>query len=85
MKKNEAELREALGQGQPFTIVLSNGDRVRVPSHDHVFLPPLQDEEGPIVDSDRDDFFQVWSKGVHYRWIGFEAIAMFERLKAKTD
>jgi hypothetical protein len=56
-----------------------------LPTDDHVFLPPLEDEEGPITDSDRDDFFQVWSKGVHYRRIAFESIAMFEHLKAKTD
>ena len=85
MKKNEAELRQTIADGAPFTIVLTSGDRVRVPSHDHIFLPPLEDEDGVIEDQDRENFFQVWSKGQHYRWVAFDAIAMLDRLKPQTN
>ena len=61
------------------TSVIASGDQVRVRSHDHIILPPLEDQYGfSLGDEARADFFQVWSDGHHSRWIAFAAINIIE-------
>jgi hypothetical protein len=63
MKPHEQELRNEIAHGFPFTLVTSSEDRIRVPGHDWIFLPPLQDDQGnDLEDDERSDFFQVWGK-----------------------
>lgn len=79
MKPNEQKIRDLIGEGTPFTIVVNSGDRIKVRSHDHIFIPPLTDEDGEeLSDAERSDFFQVWGRGGHYRWVAFNSIAVIE-------
>ena len=79
MKLHEQEIRELVRQGAPFTIVVQSGDRIRVPTHDHISIPPLTGEEGdPIDDTQRSDFFQVWGDGRHYRFVAFSSVTLLE-------
>jgi hypothetical protein len=43
MKLNEAEIRDLMVRRAKFTIVVDSGDRIKVRSHDHIFIPPLED------------------------------------------
>jgi hypothetical protein len=79
MKQNEEKLREAIERGQPFTLVATSGDRVKVRGKDWIFLPPLADEDGrDLADEERTDFFEVWGNGKSARWVAFAAIALLE-------
>ena len=79
MKPHEQELRNEIAHGFPFTLVTSSGDRIRVPGHDWIFLPPLQDDQGnDLEDNERSDFFQVWGNGRSYRWVSFGSINLIE-------
>ena len=79
MKLHEQEIRDLIGHGVPFTIVVHSADRIRVASHDHIFIAPLKDEAGEeIDDAKRSDFFQVWGDGRHYRFVAFALIALLE-------
>jgi hypothetical protein len=76
MKHFEEKLRE---ERTPFTLVLTSGERVNVRTHDHLSIPPTEDELGnPLSDGERADFFQVWGNGRRYRWIAFDAITTIE-------
>ena len=76
MKPFEDKLRE---ERTPYTLVLSSGERVKVRTHDHLSLPPTEDDEGGrLLDNDRADYFQVWGNGRHSRWIAFNAITSIE-------
>lgn len=76
MKQHENQLRD---ERPPFALVLSSGERVKVRSHDHLFLPPTEDDSGnPLTDAQRSDFFQVWGNGQRYRWVSFAAITTIE-------
>ena len=79
MKPHEQQLRDEMKTGHPFTLVTASGDRVKVRSHDHIFLPPVIDVNGiPLGDASRSDLFQVWSNGIRYRWITFASINIIE-------
>jgi hypothetical protein len=79
MKLNEAEIRDLMVRRAKFTIVVDSGDRIKVRSHDHIFIPPLEDERGEqIPDDNRSDFFQVWADGRHYRMVAFNSISIIE-------
>jgi hypothetical protein len=79
MKPHEAELRKAISQQKPFALVTQSGERVKVRSHDHIFLPPFEDENGkPLRDVSRSDFFEVWSNGLSSRWVAFKSINIIE-------
>jgi hypothetical protein len=79
MKANEEKLREAIELNQPFTLVVTSGDRVKVRGREWIFLPPLADENGvELGDDERTDFFEVWGNGKRARWIAFEAITVLE-------
>ena len=61
------------------TLVLGNGDCIKVRSHDHIFFPPAIDENGKrLRDGERSDFFQVWTDGKEFRWICFRTISAIE-------
>jgi hypothetical protein len=70
MKAHEQKLREP-----PYTLVLTSGERVKVRSHDHIFLPPTENENGRrLTDAQRSDFFQVWVLDPRAIWfIGWPA------------
>jgi hypothetical protein len=79
MKPNEKKLREAIARGQPFTLVVTSGDRIKVRGKEWIFLPPLADEDGDeLTDEERTDFFEVWGNGQSARWVAFEAITVLE-------
>jgi hypothetical protein len=79
MKPHEQQLRDEMKTGHPFTLVTASGERVKVRSHDHINLPPLEDEDGqPLTDTQRADFFQVWGNGQRYRWVAFNALNIIE-------
>ena len=79
MKPNEEKLRDEMAARHPFTLVTTSGDRVKVHSHDHINLPPLEDENGfRLEDTQRADFFQVWGNGQRYRWVAFVAVNIIE-------
>ena len=79
MKLHEQELRDEMERGAPFTLVTSSGERVRVRSRDHIFLPPLTDDTGqPLTGADRSDLFEVWSNGRRKRLIAFSSINIIE-------
>ena len=79
MKLNEAEIRDLMERRAKFTIVVDSGDRIKVRSHDHIFIPPLEDERGEqIPDDNRSDFFQVWADGRRYRMVAFNSISIIE-------
>jgi len=37
---NIAQIEEAVQRGQPFTLKVADGDELRVPHPDYIFLPP---------------------------------------------
>jgi hypothetical protein len=79
MKPSEQQLRDEIAKHQPFTVVTASGDRVKIRSHDHIDLPPLEDENGlPLDDNQRADFFKVWTDGRHHRWVAFDSINIIE-------
>ena len=79
MKLHEQELRDEMERGQPFTLVTASGERVSVRSRDHIFLPPLTDDTGQLLDDvNRSDFFEVWSDGRRKRLIAFSTINIIE-------
>jgi hypothetical protein len=79
MKEHEEELRNEIKNGRPFTLVTASRERVRVHSHDHIFLPPFEDENGQrLDDANRSDFFEVWSNGRSKRLVAFSAINIIE-------
>lgn len=79
MKPNEKQLREEIAANHPFTLVTSSGERVKVRSHDHIILPPDEDEDGrSLEDNERADFFQVWGNGQRYRWVAFGSVNIIE-------
>jgi hypothetical protein len=79
MKPNEEKLTEAIERGQPFTLVVTSGDRIKVRGKEWIFLPPFQDENGfDLTDDQRADFFEVWGNGKRARWVAFEAITVLE-------
>ncbi len=66
----------------PFVIVTGSGARYRVPSGDHLFFAPDTDENGlPLPEEERPAAFQLFSRGISYRWIFFEAVEAIEDLK----
>ena len=82
MKPHEQKLRE---EHTPYTLVLTSGERVKVRSHDHLDIAPLEDEDGnPLADADRADLFRVWSDGQSYRWVAFNAITAIEARAPKN-
>ena len=79
MKQHEQKLRDEINKGRPFTLVTTSGERVKVRSHDHISLPPLEDENGnQLEDTARSDFFEVWSNGRSTRRIAFMSINIIE-------
>lgn len=57
----------------------ASGDRVKVRSPEHIFLPPVEDEDGrPLEDGQRSDFFEVWGDGRSSRWVAFSGINVIE-------
>ena len=79
MKINEKKIRETIREGRPFTIITDAGERVKVQGNEWIFLPPLQDENDiPLFDETRSDFFQVWGNGENYRWIAFRTANLIE-------
>jgi hypothetical protein len=77
MKIYEQKLRE---EPPPYTLLLISGERVRVRSHDHIFMPPTEDENGRhLRDTHRSNFFQVWGNGHSFRWISFRTISRIGR------
>jgi hypothetical protein len=65
--------------GRPFTLVTASGERVKVRSHEHIFLPPTEDENGLVLqDENRSDFFEVWSDGRRKRLVAFASINIIE-------
>ena len=70
----------------PFTIVTGSGARYRVPSGDHLFFPPDTDENGlPLPEEERPAAFQLFSRGVRYHWIFFDAVMAIEDFKPLPD
>lgn len=79
MKIYEQQLRDQIATNRPFTLVTSSGERIKVRSHDHIILPPRENENGTALrDKNRSDFFQVWSNGQSYRWVAFSSINIIE-------
>jgi hypothetical protein len=76
LKAHEQKLREEL---PPYTLVLTSGERVKVRSHDHIFFPPTENQNGRrLADRERSDFFQVWGDGRAFRWVSFATISAIE-------
>jgi hypothetical protein len=76
VKIYEQKLRD---EPPPYTLVLTSGERVKVRSHDHLFLPPTEDENGKqLRDAQRSNFFQVWGNGQSFRWVSFRTITTIE-------
>ena len=66
----------------PFVIVTGSGARYRVPSGDHIFLAPTTDDNGePLPEGERPAAFQLFGRGISYRWIFFDAVEAIEDLK----
>jgi hypothetical protein len=66
----------------PFVIVTSSGARYRVPTGDHIILAPTTDDDGqPLPEEERPAAFQLFSRGISYRWIFFDAVEAIEDLK----
>jgi hypothetical protein len=60
-----------------------NGSRWR--SHDHLSIPPLEDDSGTqLSDADRADYFQVWGNGQRYWWVAFKASTTIEAMAPKN-
>ena len=79
MKLHEREIRDGIAHGLPLTLVTQSGERVKIRSRDHVFLPPSEDENGQrLDDADRSDFFEVWSDGRSKRYLAFNSINIIE-------
>ena len=79
MKQHEAEIRTEIENGRPFALVTASGERVKVRSNEHIFLPPFEDENGTeIEDIGRSDFFEVWSNGRRKRLIAFASVNIIE-------
>ena len=82
MKPFEGKLRE---ERTPFILVLTSGERIRVQTHDHLSIPPTEDDSGnPLADGERADYFQVWGNGLRYRWVAFNAITTIEAQAPKN-
>ena len=70
----------------PFTIVTTSGARYRVPSGDHIIFVPDTDENGEALpEEQRPAVFQLFSRGVRYHWIFFDAVAAVEDFKVPSN
>ena len=79
MKAHEQEIRTEIESGRPFALVTASGERVKVRSNEHIFLPPLTDENGAeLNDGSRSDFFEVWTDGRRKRLVAFSSINIIE-------
>ena len=86
MKLHEQEIRTEIANGRPFTLVTASGERVKVRGNEHIFLPPLEDENGAeLNDAGRSDFFEVWSNGRHKRLVAFSSINIIETLEPEPN
>jgi len=76
MKAHEQEIRDEIERDDPFVLVMSSGDRIPVRGRDWIFMPPpLEHDEGRALDDQqRSGSFQVWSDGLHYRWVAFSRV-----------
>jgi hypothetical protein len=64
VKLHEQKLREERG---PYTLVLTSGERAKVRSHDHIFLPPTENENGRrLTDAQRADFSRSGVTADHF-------------------
>jgi hypothetical protein len=86
MKQHEEEIRREIENGRPFTLVTASGERVKVRSSEHIFLPPFEDENGAeLKDSGRSDFFEVWSNGRRKRLVAFQSINIIETQELEAN
>jgi hypothetical protein len=62
--------------------VTTSGARYRVPSGDHLIFAPETDDEGqPLPEAERPAAFQLFSRGLRYHWIFFDAVEAVENFK----
>ena len=79
MKPHEEELRNEIANQRAFALVTASGERVKVRSNEHIFLPPRTNENGQqLMDENRSDFFEVWSDGRSKRLVAFKSINIIE-------
>jgi len=88
MHPHEQEIR-AFTQATPFVpfvIITTSGARYRVPTTDHLIFAPDTDETGePLPENERPAAFQLFSRGVHHRWIFFDTVETLDDFKPSTN
>jgi hypothetical protein len=81
MHPKEREIREAATKAPfvPFSVVTASGERYKVPTPDHISFFPDTDEDGVLQsEEERAHWFIVFSKGVRYRHLFFDAITAID-------